>query len=69
MIRSGVKEHDGEENFEVCQDFYMFSIVYMPLHYAFRFHSFMLLSLQLEMSTRVAIMESAFNARELIYIK
>ena len=70
MIRNGVKERDGEEKFEVCQDFYLFSIVYiMPIHYAFLFHSFVLLSLQLEMSTRVAIMENAINARELIYIQ
>ena len=31
MIWNGAKEHDGEENVEVCQDFYMFSIVYMPV--------------------------------------
>ena len=31
MIWNGAKEHNGEENFEVCQDIYMFSIVYVAL--------------------------------------
>ena len=41
----------------------------MPLRYAFRFHLFVPLTLQLEMSTRVGIMEDAFDARELIEIQ
>ena len=69
MIWNGVKERDGQENFEVRQDFYLFSIVYMPLRYAFRFHLFVLLTLQLEMSARVGIMDDAFDARELIEIQ
>ena len=48
---------------------YLFSLVYMPLRYAFRFHLFVLLTLQLEMSARVGIMDDAFDARELIEIQ